>query len=128
MVDSGRGEAACSRRMHLDQCGCRCAVEPEETAQLRTREPRVSFGSSEDDTLHLPLPGTAPVDVFDMSNTFVHAVMPDGSRPHVCLFACVTITVRIPLLPDFIDVNTATGRFVAGRDRDTDGGDDPAPT
>jgi hypothetical protein len=45
-----------------------------------------------------------------MSNPFVHAVMPDGSRPHVCLFVCVKITVRIPLLPDFIDVNTATGR------------------
>ncbi|MGZ4573260.1 MAG: TadE/TadG family type IV pilus assembly protein, partial [Blastococcus sp.] len=25
---------------------------------------------------------------------------------------CVTVTVRIPLLPDFIDTNTATGQFV----------------
>jgi hypothetical protein len=30
---------------------------------------------------------------------------------------CVTVTVRIPLLPDFIDANTATGQFVVERDR-----------
>jgi Flp pilus assembly protein TadG len=30
---------------------------------------------------------------------------------------CVTVTVRIPLLPDFIDANTATGEFVVERDR-----------
>ena len=34
---------------------------------------------------------------------------------------CVTVTVRIPLLPDFIDANTATGRFVVERDRYADG-------
>jgi hypothetical protein len=34
---------------------------------------------------------------------------------------CVTVTVRIPLLPDFIDANTATGRFVVQRDRYVDG-------
>jgi hypothetical protein len=34
---------------------------------------------------------------------------------------CVTVTVRIPLLPDFIDANTTTGRFVVERDRYLDG-------
>jgi hypothetical protein len=34
---------------------------------------------------------------------------------------CVTVTVRIPLLPEFIDANTATGQFVVERDRYTDG-------
>ena len=34
---------------------------------------------------------------------------------------CVTVTVRIPLLPDFIDANTATGEFVVERDRYVDG-------
>jgi Flp pilus assembly pilin Flp len=34
---------------------------------------------------------------------------------------CVTVTVRIPLLPDFIKANTATGRFVVERDRYVDG-------
>jgi hypothetical protein len=34
---------------------------------------------------------------------------------------CVTVTVRIPLLPDFIDTNTATGQFVVERDRYVDG-------
>jgi hypothetical protein len=34
---------------------------------------------------------------------------------------CVTVTVRIPLLPDFIDSNTATGQFVVERDRYVDG-------
>ena len=34
---------------------------------------------------------------------------------------CVTVTVRIPLLPDFIDANTATGQFVVERDRYVDG-------
>ncbi|MEU2351192.1 TadE family protein [Modestobacter sp. NPDC049651] len=34
---------------------------------------------------------------------------------------CVTVTVRIPLLPDFIDANTATGQFVVDRDRYVDG-------
>ena len=30
---------------------------------------------------------------------------------------CVTVTVRIPLMPDFIKSNTATGQFVVDRDR-----------
>ncbi|MGY1602389.1 hypothetical protein [Geodermatophilus sp. SYSU D00815] len=34
---------------------------------------------------------------------------------------CVTVTVRIPLLPEFIDANTATGQFVVERDRYLDG-------
>jgi Flp pilus assembly protein TadG len=34
---------------------------------------------------------------------------------------CVTVTVRIPLLPQFIDANTATGGFVVERDRYVDG-------
>jgi Flp pilus assembly protein TadG len=34
---------------------------------------------------------------------------------------CVTVTVRIPLLPDFINSNTATGQFVVDRDRYVDG-------
>ena len=34
---------------------------------------------------------------------------------------CVTVTVRIPLLPDFIDANTATGEFLVERDRYIDG-------
>ncbi|WP_166503410.1 hypothetical protein [Modestobacter italicus] len=34
---------------------------------------------------------------------------------------CVTVTVRVPLLPDFIDANTATGAFVVERDRYVDG-------
>jgi Flp pilus assembly pilin Flp len=33
---------------------------------------------------------------------------------------CVTVTVRIPLLPDFIKTNTATGQFVVDRDRYVD--------
>ena len=34
---------------------------------------------------------------------------------------CVTVTVRIPFLPEFIDANTATGQFVVERDRYIDG-------
>jgi Flp pilus assembly protein TadG len=34
---------------------------------------------------------------------------------------CVTVTVRIPLLPDFVDANTATGQFLVERDRYVDG-------
>ena len=34
---------------------------------------------------------------------------------------CVTVTVRIPFLPEFVDANTATGRFVVERDRYADG-------
>jgi Flp pilus assembly protein TadG len=34
---------------------------------------------------------------------------------------CVTVTERIPLLPEFIDANTATGQFVVERDRYIDG-------
>ena len=33
---------------------------------------------------------------------------------------CLTVTVRIPLLPQFIDANTATGEFVVERDRNVD--------
>lgn len=34
---------------------------------------------------------------------------------------CVTVTVRIPMLPEFVDANTATGQFVVERDRYVDG-------
>ena len=34
---------------------------------------------------------------------------------------CVTVTVRVPLLPAFVDANTATGQFVVERDRYVDG-------
>ena len=34
---------------------------------------------------------------------------------------CVSVTVRIPFLPEFIDANTATGQFVVQRDRYMDG-------
>ena len=34
---------------------------------------------------------------------------------------CVTVTVRIPLMPEFVDANTATGQFVIERDRYVDG-------
>ncbi|TYP86866.1 hypothetical protein [Blastococcus xanthinilyticus] len=34
---------------------------------------------------------------------------------------CITVTVRIPLLPEFIDANTATGQFVVERNRYVDG-------
>ena len=34
---------------------------------------------------------------------------------------CGAVTVRIPLLPEFIDSNTATGQFVVERDRYVDG-------
>jgi hypothetical protein len=33
---------------------------------------------------------------------------------------CVTVTVRIPLLPEFVDANTATGQFLVERDRYVD--------
>jgi hypothetical protein len=34
---------------------------------------------------------------------------------------CVTVTLRIPKLPEFIDSNPATGQFVVERDRYVDG-------
>ena len=34
---------------------------------------------------------------------------------------CTTVTVRIPLLPEFIESDTATGQFVVERDRYVDG-------
>ena len=34
---------------------------------------------------------------------------------------CVTVTVRIPMLPDFIDANTGTGEFLVERDGYIDG-------
>ncbi|PWW21106.1 hypothetical protein JD79_00234 [Geodermatophilus normandii] len=33
---------------------------------------------------------------------------------------CATVTVRIPLLPDFVDANTATGQFAVETDRYVD--------
>jgi hypothetical protein len=42
-------------------------------------------------------------------------------RPGEEFSVCVTVTVRIPLLPQFIDANTATGQFVVERDRYVDG-------
>jgi Flp pilus assembly protein TadG len=33
---------------------------------------------------------------------------------------CVTVTIRVPLLPEFIEENTATGQFLVERDRYVD--------
>jgi hypothetical protein len=44
-----------------------------------------------------------------------------GLTPGEEFSVCVTVTVRIPLLPEFIDANTATGQFVVERDRYVDG-------
>ncbi len=33
---------------------------------------------------------------------------------------CATVTVRVPLLPEFVDANTATGQFVVEIDRYVD--------
>jgi Flp pilus assembly protein TadG len=41
--------------------------------------------------------------------------------PGEAFTVCVTVTVRIPLLPEFVDANTATGQFVVERDRYVDG-------
>lgn len=40
-----------------------------------------------------------------------------GLFPGEEFIVCVTVTVRVPLLPEFIDTNTATGLFVVERDR-----------
>jgi len=40
-----------------------------------------------------------------------------GLFPGEEFVVCVTVTVRVPLLPEFIESNTATGLFVVERDR-----------
>ena len=40
-----------------------------------------------------------------------------GLFPGEEFIVCVTVTVRVPLLPEFIESNTATGLFVVERDR-----------
>ncbi|SDF32164.1 hypothetical protein SAMN05660485_03090 [Blastococcus fimeti] len=52
----------------------------------------------------------------DAAGTYLPTLAP-GERFSVC----VTVTVRIPLLPEFVDANTATGQFVVERDRYVDG-------
>ncbi len=41
--------------------------------------------------------------------------------PREVFTVSVTVTVRIPLLPEFIDADTATEQFVVERDRVVDG-------
>jgi len=68
------------------------------------------------------------VDVTDLRLTYAAA----GADCHAAGYSptltpgeefsvCVTVTVRIPLLPEFVDANTATGQFVVERDRYVDG-------
>jgi len=52
----------------------------------------------------------------DAAGSYAPALAP-GERFSVC----VTVTVRVPLLPAFIDANTATGQFLVQRDRYVDG-------
>lgn len=52
----------------------------------------------------------------DAAGSYTPALVP-GEEFSVC----VTVTVRIPLLPEFVDANTATGQFVVERDRYVDG-------
>jgi hypothetical protein len=55
----------------------------------------------------------------------VECANPGGYTPALApgeeFSVCVTVTVRIPFLPEFIDSNTATGQFVVERDRYVDG-------
>jgi hypothetical protein len=52
----------------------------------------------------------------DAAGSYQPALMPGEE-----FTVCVTVTVRVPLLPEFIDANTATGEFVVERDRYVDG-------
>jgi len=51
----------------------------------------------------------------DSAGSYTPAFVP-GER----FVVCVTVTIRVPGLPDFIDSNTATGMYVVQRDRFTD--------
>lgn len=63
------------------------------------------------------------VEVTDLDVTYA----PEGGgcggsyRPQLTagerFLVCVTVTIRVPGLPDFIDTNTATGEFLVQRDR-----------
>jgi Flp pilus assembly protein TadG len=66
------------------------------------------------------------VDATDVRLSFVPAgvACDDGAGGYAPTLApgeefsvCVTVTVRIPLLPEFVDANTATGQFVVETDR-----------
>ena len=48
--------------------------------------------------------------------------------PGEAFSVCVTVTIRIPLLPQFLAANTATGPFVVERDRYADGRGTGVPT
>ncbi len=69
------------------------------------------------------------VDVADVGLAYAPAGAPCGSAggfvptlaPGEKFSVCATVTVRIPLLPEFVDANTATGRFVVETDRYVDG-------
>jgi hypothetical protein len=69
------------------------------------------------------------VDVQDLQLTYAAAGLDcaDGGgytptlMPGEEFSVCVTVTVRIPLLPEFVDANTATGQFVVERNRYVDG-------
>ncbi|TFV68182.1 UNVERIFIED_ORG: hypothetical protein E4P37_00390 [Bacillus sp. AZ43] len=69
------------------------------------------------------------VDVTDLRLTYAPAGAGCGSAggytptltPGEEFSVCVTVTVRIPLLPEFVDANTATGQFLVERDRYVDG-------
>jgi hypothetical protein len=80
------------------------------------------------------------VEIEEISDDAVDAAIPAARRPietvaseqtasqpragsmHWREFSvCVTVTVRIPLLPQFVDADTATGQFVVERDRYIDG-------
>lgn len=48
----------------------------------------------------------------EAAGSYVPALFPGEE-----FIVCVTVTVRVPLLPEFIESNTATGLFVVERDR-----------
>jgi Flp pilus assembly protein TadG len=68
------------------------------------------------------------VEATDVRVGYVGPGVPCGSgggytptgQPGEEFSVCVTVTVRIPFLPEFIDANTATGQFVVERDRYVD--------
>ncbi|HJX44657.1 MAG TPA: hypothetical protein VJ352_13365, partial [Geodermatophilus sp.] len=68
------------------------------------------------------------VDAADLRLSYVTAGADCGSAggytpklaPGEEFSVCATVTVRVPLLPEFVDANTATGRFVVETDRYVD--------
>jgi len=110
-----RGVFAATQAAREAGRGIGTAPDPATGQARAVRAAQLSVEDQSVDTADVRLAYAPPGAGCDAAGSYAPTLTPGEE-----FLVCVTVTVRIPLLPEFIDANTATGEFVVERDRYVD--------